>query len=120
VRLFLIPARLSNTAVFFKFWMLTKDGAIQKDPLCIDYNKYRTDIADKTRVYTYNCNREGAFPFQKWSFENGLLKHVSTSLCLELNSTHHEFLNMRECDVKNKYQRWNWSKRIPKLSHKHT
>jgi hypothetical protein len=104
---------------FFKFWMLTKLGEIKKDPLCIDYNKDRTDVEDKTRIYTYYCHRDNPFPYQKWSFENGLLKHEGTGLCLELNRTHHEFLNMRQCNILNKYQRWKWPKRVPKLSHKH-
>jgi hypothetical protein len=103
---------------YLKFWMMSGNGQIRRDPLCFDYNSKRNDVDDSSRVYMYYCREEGEIPHQKWSFENSLIKHVDSGLCLEMNKANHKLLNMRICNSTYNYQKWIWPSRAPKLVQK--
>jgi hypothetical protein len=95
---------------------MSADGQIRRDPFCFDYNFKRTDLLDSSKIYLYSCKQPADLTFQKWSFENSLIKHLDTGLCMELHTSNHELISLKTCNSTNKYQQWTWPKRVPKLT----
>jgi hypothetical protein len=93
--------------------MMRENGFIQKDTICMDFNQDRKDTNERNKVFTWPCHNDGVF--QKWSHENGMIKHLSANLCLELSENNNEMLFMKPCDQMNQYQKWKWARRERKV-----
>jgi hypothetical protein len=94
--------------------MLTKTDEIRTDSGCFDYNKDQTQITQKDKIVVWYCHGDNG-PYQRWTYENGMMRHLNSSQCVELQKDLNHSLVMRNCDSKNKYQQWKWSKPAKKL-----
>ena len=86
--------------------MMSKNGEIRRDEHCLDYAGGRTHLGVKEKIISMACHNQGGN--QKWTFENGLIKHDS-SFCMEL-SKDKVGIFMQECNPSNTYQVWKWRK----------
>jgi hypothetical protein len=89
--------------------MLKDNGLIQKDAICMDFNPDRKDQSERNKIFTWPCHEDGVY--QKFTYENRMIKHLDTSLCIEVSENNHEMLFMKPCDQMNKFQKWKWAKR---------
>ena len=92
--------------------MMTKNDEIRLDDLCLEFAGGLTDLGVKEKIVSMNCHNKGAY--QKWTYENGLIKHDS-GFCMELSQDKVSIF-MQECNPSNTHQLWKWKKRDTKLS----
>ena len=92
----------------FKLWMMSKQGQILRDEICLDvYSAENIYTGKKNQVYTFQCDNVST---QNWTFDVDIIRHQDSQHCLELSQDKEEII-LRKCDSNTTRQKWMWNKR---------